>query len=283
MHIVPGDPFQDEQGVPKEVLEAIRHKYGLDQPILVQYGQYLQRLISGDLGVSLRYPSESVAKIIIQGFPISIRLGLQALLIALPLGIFFGTLSAYRSTRWYDITVTGASTLGLSIPNFVIAATLQLIFALKLNLFPVARWEGFSYTILPSIALAIGPMCGITRMMRASMLDTLSKDWVTTARMKGLPEWKIILVHIIPNAILPVLHYMGPTTANLLVGSFVIERVFSIPGLGQWFVLGVMSRDYPVISGLTLFYSVILYLVHSGIETVTNIFNKRLSTREDAR
>jgi len=283
MHIVPGDPLQEEQGVPKEVMASLRHKYGLDKPIMVQYATYIGRVMHGDLGSSLRFPSESVTKIISNSFPVSMHLGLQALALALTFGVIFGAWSAYRSNRSVDVGMTMVATLGVSVPSFVIAASLQLIFALYWQLFPVARWDSLAHTILPSIALSIGPTCGIMRIMRASMLDMLSKEWVTMARMKGISEYRVLLVHIIPNALLPVLHYMGPITANLLTGSFVIERVFCIPGLGQWFVLGVMSRDYPLIAGLTLFYSIVLYLIHSFIDLITAAFNKRLSYNEGGR
>jgi oligopeptide transport system permease protein len=283
MHILPGDPFQEEQGAPEEVMAAVRHKWGLDRSLPVQYACYLKELMHGNLGNSMRYPSETVVGIICNGFPISIYLGCQALLIAIPLGITLGTFSASRANRSFDIGITVTSTLGVSVPSFVVAAILQLIFALYIPLFPVARWGTFSHTILPSLALALGPACGITRMMRASVLDTLTKEYVTIARMKGLPEWRVLLFHVIPNAILPIIHYLGPTTANLLVGSFVVERVFGIPGLGQWFVNGVMTRDYPVIAGLTLFYSLILFSVHSVIDIITVMFNCRLSQQEGAR
>lgn len=283
MHAVPGDPFQDEQGVPEEVMVAVRHKWGLDRPLPVQYMCYLKELLHGNLGQSMRYPSESVAGIIANGFSVSILLGLQALCIAIPLGIALGTLSAWRANQKFDVTVTVVSTLGVSVPSFVVAAILQLLFALYIPLFPVARWGTFSHTILPSLALALGPTCGIARLMRSSVLDVLTRDWVVTARMKGLPEWKVLLFHVIPNAILPIIHYIGPTTANLLVGSFVVERVFAIPGLGQWFVNGVMTRDYPVITGLTLFYSCILFSVHSGVDIVTALLNARTVQQECAR
>ena len=283
MHILPGDPFLEEQGVPEEVLAAIHHKWGLDRSIPYQYFCYLGQLLHGNLGNSMRYPSETVMGIIGNGFPISIYLGCQALLIAIPLGIALGSLSALHANGRLDIGVTVVSTLGFSVPSFVVAATLQLLFALYIPLFPVARWGTISHTILPSLALSLGPTCGIIRMMRASVLDTLTKDYVIIARMKGLPEWKVLLFHVIPNAILPIIHYLGPTTANLLVGSFVVERVFGIPGLGQWFVNGVMTRDYPVIAGLTLFYSLILFFVHSVTDLITVLFDSRLSQKECAR
>ena len=283
MHSVPGDPFQDEQGVPEEVMVIIRHRWGLDRPVYIQYFCYLNQLLHGNLGNSMRYPSESVVGIISNGFQVSIYLGIQALAIAVPLGIAFGTLSARMANRQFDMAATVVSTLGVSVPSFVIAAVLQLFFALYVPLFPVARWGTFSHTVLPSIALAIGPTCGITRMMRASVLDALTRDWIVVARMKGLPEWRVLLFHVIPNAIIPIIHYLGPTTANLLVGSFVVERVFGIPGLGQWFVNGVMTRDYPVIAGLTLFYSLVLFSVHFFIDVITSLCNARVSQREGAR
>jgi oligopeptide transport system permease protein len=283
MHVIPGDPFQDEQGVPEEVMEVIRHKWGLDKPIHEQYASYVSQLVHGDFGSSMRYPSETVLGIISNGFPTSLRLGLQSLVLAFPLGILLGTYSACSANKRFDVFTTAGSTLGISVPSFVFASLLQLFFALHFPLFPVARWGTFLHTVLPSLALALGPTCAITRMMRASTLDVLTKDWVITARMKGLPEWRVTMFHIIPNAILPIFHYLGPITANLLVGSFVVERVFGIPGLGQWFVNGVMTRDYPVISGLALFYSLILFSVHSVIELITVAFDTRLSEGERAK
>jgi oligopeptide transport system permease protein len=280
MHVLPGDPFQDEQGIPEEILTSLRHQWGLDQPLHVQFFCYLKQLLHGNLGYSMRYPSEPVAKIIISGIPISIYLGLQALCIALPLGICLGTLSAKYANRSFDIITTLISTLGICIPSFVLAALLQLVFALYIPILPVARWGSFSHTILPSIALATGPICSITRLMRASVMDALTQDFITTARMKGLSELRVFLVHVIPNAFLPVLHYLGPTTANLLVGSFVVERVFGIPGLGQWFVNGVMARDYPIIGGLTLFYSIILFSIHFFIDCITAFIDGRMAPRE---
>ncbi len=280
MHVLPGDPFQEEQGVPEEILKSIRHQWGLDQPLHVQFFCYLKQLLQGNLGFSMRYPSEPVAKIILSGIPISIYLGLQALCIALPLGICLGSLSARNANRKFDIITTVLSTLGICIPSFVIAALLQLIFALYIPIFPVARWGTLSHTILPSIALAIGPTCSITRLMRASVMDALTQDYVITARMKGLSETRVFLVHIIPNAFLPILQYLGPTTTNLLVGSFVVERIFGIPGLGQWFVNGVMARDYPIIGGLTLFYSLVLFSVHFLIDCITVLIDSRMAPGE---
>ena len=283
MHVIPGDPFQDEQGVPEEVMQTIRHNWGLDKPLWAQYLLHLDQLLHADLGPSMRYPSESVVKIITNGFPISFQLGIQALAIALPLGTLLGILSARYANSRFDVAATIGSTLGVSVPSFVVASLLQLFFSLYIPLFPVARWGTISHTVLPTLSLALGPTCVITRMVRSSSMDILTREWVVIARMKGLPEWRVLTSHVLPNAILPILHYMGPITANLLVGSFVVERVFGIPGLGQWFVNGVMTRDYSVISGLTLFYSFILFFVHAVIELFTTTLHRRLSEGERAR
>ena len=276
---MPGDPFQEEQGLPTEVMQALRHKWGLDQPLYKQYFAYINQVFHGDLGTSLRYPSESVIKIIVRGFPISFVLGLQALCIALPLGALLGALSATYANKRLDVATTLCATLGISMPSFVVAATLQLVLATLLPIFPVARGGNFFHLILPSLALALGPTCSIMRLMRANTLDILSKEWVVTARMKGLSEKNVLLYHVAPNAMLPVFHYIGPTIANLLVGSFVVERVFSLPGLGQWFVNGVITRDYTVISGLTLFYSLVLFSVNCFINIITVFFDPRMSAK----
>lgn len=271
----PGDPFMDEQGVPPELLEAMKKSHGLDQPILVQFGHYLVRVMHGDLGSSIRISGDSVTEIIARGFPISCQLGLEALLIALPIGTLVGLLSAYSNQRKSSALSSLYLTIGISIPTFVAAALFQHIFSILIPIFPVARWDSFWHTILPSLSLALVPTTSIARIIRTSTLEVMNKDFVAFARARGLPERKIALLYIFPNALLPCLQYLGPTLTNLLFGSFAVERVFGIPGLGQWYITAIMTRDYPVIAGLTAFYSILLF----SIGTIIRLLIVKLDTR----
>ncbi len=294
MHAIPGDPFQDEQGIPEEVIVQLKRRWGLDRPIYEQYFSYLDRIFHGDLGTSLRYPSQTVFDILKNGFPISALLGLQAMGIALPCGLCLGILwgknlvkgmnsrglthprKRYRhSAQYIDGGFSTLSTICISTPNFVIAALLQLIFSIWIPLFPVARWGTIAHMVLPTLSLAIGPIAMITRVSKAKTIDIMNQEWVTMARMKGLSEGRIIRSHVLPHVVIPVLSYLGPVLTNLLVGSFAIERVYGIPGLGQWFVNSILTRDYPVIAGLTLFYSCVLFSCHVAIDLIIRLIDGR--------
>ncbi len=275
--IVPGDPFLEEQTHSIEARQLLRKQYGLDLPIWEQYTSYWKELICMNLGYSLKYPAQKVTDIIRDGFPKSLLLGLEALLISIPCGMIFGTVLALYSRTSNSFLFCLFSILGISLPSFVLASTLQYFFALKLSLFPVARWGTFSHTVLPSFALSIAPMFVITRLLHSSILEVLKEPFVMCAKMKGLSTKRILVVHVWKNAILPLVGYLGPLTTNILLGSFAIERVFGIPGLGQWFVNGIMNRDYPVIGALTLFYSSFLLLNHLFFDILSFALNPRLS------
>lgn len=258
MKLAPGDPFSEEQALRRDMHEALRQQYGLQRSWFVQYRDYLVDLTHGKLGYSFKYPGRGVNSIIQEGFPISARLGLQAFCMAILFGISLGTLSAFKSHSWQDRSIFILTTAGISIPSFILAALLQYCLAIYFPLFPVARWGTFTQTILPSLALSAAPMAFITRLTRTGLIEVLQTDYIKLARAKGLPLTIWLWRHALRNALLPVLSYIGPLLANVLVGSFVIEKIFSIPGLGQWFVNSVANRDYPLIMGLTLFYSLIL-------------------------
>lgn len=261
MKLLPGDPFQEEQSLPKEIYESLKTHYGLDKPWTTQYATYIKSVLQGDLGPSYKYKDRTVNSLIVENFPVSALLGLEALFIALTLGILFGSIGALKENQWQDYTILLLTTLGISIPSFILASLLQYFLAIKIHLFPLARWESFSHTILPAISLAALPTAFITKLMRSGMIDVLKSDYIKAAKAKGLPMLKILYRHTLRNAFLPVLTYLGQLTANILVGSFVIEKIFSVPGLGQWFVNSVINRDYTVIMGLTIFYSAILLLL----------------------
>lgn len=278
--IVPGDPFLEEQSHDTTARDLLRKQNGLDLPLWQQYALYWKELLQMNLGYSLKYPAQKVTNIISDGFPKSLLLGLEALAISLPLGMILGTLFALYSRSSNSFIFCFFSILGISLPSFVLASSLQYIFALKLSLFPVARWGTFSHTILPACALAIGPTFVITRLLHSSILEVLQEPFVMCSKMKGLSTKRILVVHVWKNAILPLVGYLGPLTTNILLGSFAIERVFGIPGLGQWFVCGIMNRDYPVIGTLTLFYSAFLLMNHFFFDLLSFFLNPRLTLRE---
>jgi oligopeptide transport system permease protein len=258
MKALPGDPFTQDRALPKEVMEALYEHYKLNDPLFVQYGNYLKQVMQGDLGPSFKYKTRSVNSIIAAGFPISATLGLEALFLALSVGVFLGTIAAIHHNRWQDFTAMLIAILGISIPSFILAAFLQYIFAIKLDLLPVARWGTFAQSILPAISLAAMPAAVIARLTRTNMIEVLKLDYIKTAKAKGLSKWRVIVFHAWKAGLLPVATYLSVLLANVLTGSFIIEKIFGIPGLGGWFINSITNRDYTVIMGVTIFYSVIL-------------------------
>lgn len=258
MKVVPGDPFAQEAALPPEIHKALMEHYGLNDPWYVQYVRYLNSILHWDLGPSFKYKGRSVNAIIKEGFPISAALGLEALFLSIAAGVTLGTIAALKQNRWQDYTAMIVAVLGISVPSFILATGLQYVFALKLGWFPVARWGGFMHSVLPAIALAALPTAFIARLTRSNMLEVMHQDYIKTARAKGLSQPVIVFRHALRNALLPVVTYLGQLTVNIMVGSFIIERIFGIPGLGQWFVTSVSNRDYTVIMGTTVFYSIIL-------------------------
>lgn len=254
----------------------LRSYYGLDDPISVQYMRYIKSVFSFDFGPSLKYPSRSVTDIIIDGFPISALIGFEALFFALPIGMLFGSLAAIYHHKIQDTCIGLGAAIGVSIPSFVMATGLQFLFAIVFPIFPIARWGTSMHTILPALSLSIGPACIIARLLRASTLEVLHKQYIHTAYCKGLSQIRVLRSHVWKNSILPILSYLGPLTTNVLLGSFIVEKVFAIPGLGQWFVNGVLNRDYPVIGGLTLFYSMVLLCNHTVIDFLLTVVDPRI-------
>ena len=258
LKLAPGDPFAQEQAVPQEILRSMRVHYGLDSPWYIQYGCYLKGIIKLDLGPSFKYEGRSVNAIIAEGAPISLILGLEALIIALVCGFILGTFSAVKRGSALDRLAMILATLGISVPSFILATLLQYLLAIKWGVFPVARWGSFAQSILPAIALSALPTAFISRLLRASMIEVLAQDYILTAKSKGFKFIYILIRHVFKNSILTVITYLAPLCSSILTGSFVIEKIFGIPGLGSWFVSSILNRDYTVIMGLTLFYSAIL-------------------------
>ncbi|WP_153731904.1 ABC transporter permease [Sporosarcina obsidiansis] len=277
MKCIPGDPFaSDSRALPEEVLQNVRAKYNLDKPVPVQYALYMKDMLSFDLGVSLNSETRTVNEIIKQGAPVSAIIGLQAMIIAAIFGVILGSVSALNHRKFIDYFATTIAIIGISIPNFILAPFLIKYFAVDMPLFPVARWGTWMHSVLPSIALAVTPLAIIARFMRSSMLEVLKQDYIMTANSKGLSKYKIVWSHGIRNAILPVVSFIGPLFASLITGTFVIEQIFAIPGIGRYFVESVFNRDYPVIMGTTIFFSAVLVFVLFIIDMSYRLIDPRI-------
>lgn len=260
MKLIPGDPFTNPQGVPREIVAAMHEHYGFNDPLLVQYGRYLVSAAHGDLGPSFKYKDRKVSDIIKAHFPVSARLGLQALVMSLVFGITCGWLSAVYCGRKLDTAFMLLATILISVPSFLLAAFMQYLFAIKLGWLPIARWGSFAQTVLPSIALSALPTAFIARLTRSSLLDVMGQNYIKTAIAKGMSRTQVVLRHALPNALLPVISFLGFDIMTILSGSFIIEKIYGVPGIGQSMVLAVTNRDYTVIMGLTIFYSAIFLI-----------------------
>lgn len=277
MHLIPGDPFIGEQNIPKELYESLKNSYGLNKPLYIQYGIFLKKLCLADLGESIVYPGRKVTSFIQNGFWISFHLGLQALFLSTFLGITFGSIASLYKENWQDKMIMILSTLLISTPTFVLASLLQLTFSMKLRLFPVALWDSFSHTILPTIALASVPTAFITKLVKEALSDVLKQDYILLAKAKGLSTFHIMTKHALRNAILPVVAYLGPLSAQILTGTLMVERIFAIPGLGAWLISSIGSRDYPMIVGLTLFFSIFLLISNILVDLLYRRIDPRIS------
>lgn len=245
--------------MPESVRENLNRYYNLDKPKIVQYGLYLKSVvIDMDFGPSLKSSTLTVNDYISKGFPVSFHLGIQSLIIAISFGLILGIIASLNRNRWPDYIAMILAIIGVSVPSFILATILINYFAVEWRLLPVATWKSWAHTILPSISLAMLPMAYIARLMRSSMLEVMGQDYILTATAKGLSKSTIVIKHAIRNAILPVVTVIGIIAANLVTGSFIVESIFGIPGMGDMFVNGIFNRDYPVILGSTIFYSAIL-------------------------
>ena len=280
MHAIPGGPFTTEKKLPPQVKASIEAKYHLDDPVWKQYGDYLGGVITGDLGPSYKYEGRSVNDIISDAFPISAQLGLLSLMVAVAGGIAAGAISAMRPYGIVDYAVTILSTIGISVPTFIIGAVLVYVVGFELGWFPVALWRGPSYMVLPVLTLAAQPMAFIARLTRSGLLDVYQQEYIRTARAKGLSSWTILTRHALGNAILPVITYLGPLAASLLTGSFIVETIFAIPGLGQYFVTSIYNRDYTVILGITIFYSALVVFLNILVDMIYPLIDPRVTTEE---
>ena len=264
MRLAPGGPFTNERALPPEIEQKINEAYDLDKPIIHQFGLYLSKTLKGDLGPSYKYKDFTVNELIASGFPVSITLGLLALILSLSLGCLLGIIAAIKKNTAIDYAVMGVSLVGICVPSFVLAPILSLIFGLYLGLLPISGWgNGNIYNlILPVISLSLPQIAIISRMMRASTIEVLNSDFIKTAKSKGLSKNRIIRKHVIRASILPIIDYLAPATAGLMTGSIIIEQIFGLPGIGRYFVVGALQRDYTLVSGVMILYaSLLMFLI----------------------
>ena len=276
LRLAPGGPFLSERAIPPEIQANLQAKYGLDQPLWVQYGRYMQNLLRLDLGPSYKYPERTVNEIIADGFPVSLQLGLAALAFALLVGIPAGVVSAVKHRSLVDHLTMAVVLLGISIPSFVLGPLLIFIFSLTLYWFPPALWGTPQQMVLPAVTLGMIYSVYIARLTRTEMLEVLGQDYIRTARAKGLSEFRVLRKHALNGALLPVVSFLGPAVANLVTGSIVVEKIFAVPGLGRYFVESAFSRDYTTVMGTVLFYAVLLILANLAVDVLYRFLDPRL-------
>lgn len=277
MHAIPGGPFTQEKKLPPAVMATVEARYHLDEPLWSQYVDYVCHAAVLDLGPSYKYPGKTVNDIIAETFPVSAQLGLISLFLAIGTGVLAGMTAAWYKNTWIDYTMMVGATLGVSVPSFILAAVLIQLFAFTWPILPAALWKGPAYVILPALALAAQPTAFIMRLTRSSLLDALGQDYIRTARSRGIGTRPLICHHALRNALLPVVSYIGPLAAALMTGSFIVETIFAIPGLGRHFVTSIYNRDYTVILGITIFYSFLIMMMNLLIDVIYPLLDPRIT------
>lgn len=281
MHMMPGDPFIGAKAIAPETKAALYAKYGLDKPLFTQFILYIANIFHGDFGISMT-DKRPVAEMISQAFPVSLELGIRSLIFAFIIGLLLGVVAAVHRGKAGDTIAMLLALIGVSVPSFIIGALLQYFLGLQLMqatgvpVFAVIGWDGENSKILPAFALAFGSMATISRLMRTSMLDVLGQDYIKTAKAKGLSRSQIVWKHAVRNAIMPVVTVMGPLVAAVLTGAFVVETIFTIPGLGKYFVVSVQSNDYTMITGTTLFYGAFLVFANLIVDIIYGLIDPRV-------
>jgi len=276
MHTIPGSPFDEERTSNPTIQANLEKFYKLDEPMHIQYLYYLKSIVTFDFGPSIKKPNESVNELLARGFPISFELGMVTILVALLSGVTLGTFAALRHNGIIDYSAMTFAVVGISVPNFVLATLLIQQIAVNLEWLPPATWSSPLHMILPTLALATGPTAIIARLTRSSMLEVLTQDYIKMARAKGLSPVRIVVRHALRNALMPVVTIMGTMLAGILTGTFVIERIFAIPGMGKYFVESINNRDYPVIMGSTVFYSAFLVFMLFLVDIVYGFLDPRI-------
>ena len=276
MRLAPGGPFQSEKAIPAQIQANLQAKYGLDKPLVVQYAHYLRNLLHFDFGPSYKYPERTVNQMIKEGFPVSLKLGLAALLFALLLGVPAGVVSAVYHRGFVDHFTMALVLVGISVPSFVLGPLLILVFSLTLYWFPPALWGSPSQIVLPAISLGSIYAVYIARLTRAEMLEVLRQDYIRTARAKGMSGFRVLWKHALRGSLLPVVSFLGPAFADLVTGSIVVEKVFAIPGLGRYFVDSAFNRDYTMVMGTVLFYAVLLIAANLLVDVGYHFMDPRI-------
>ena len=276
MHAIPGDPFISEARISPQALDNLRRFYSLDQPLPVQYVRYLSNLVRLDLGRSIRSEVRDINRIVADGLPVSALLGFEALLLAVVGGVSLGVLAALGHNRFLDHLSIGLAIVGISVPSFILATLLIAVFAVRLGLLPVATWGTWQHTVMPAVSLALAPLAYLARLTRSSMLEELAQDYVKAAVARGLPRIRVVLGYALRNALLPVITVLGPISAGVLTGSFIIENIFGIPGIGKIFVLSISDRDYPLILSGAVIYSGMLLLANFLVDVAYSVVDPRI-------
>ncbi len=276
MHSIPGGPFANDRPVPEEVEAALNEKYNLDAPLHEQFIDYILGVMQGDFGPSYKYTGRSVNDFIADGFPVSAKLGGITIIFVLLASIPMGILAAVKNGKWQDMAIMALATIGVTIPSFVIASVLSYIFSFQLGWLPVFGLDTAAGYVLPVIALGGYSVSYLSRLMRSNLLEVMGQDYIRTARAKGLAEIQVIVKHALRNALIPIITVLGPTVASLMTGSFVVEKIFSIPGLGSFFVNSVAERDYTTIMGVTIFYAAFLMAMVIVVDVFYCIVDPRI-------
>lgn len=282
MQLLPGTPFTNPEKLSAEQLHQMNEKYGLNQPVAIQYLDYIKGLATGDLGISYQYEGRSVNEILSNRIGPSALIGFQALVIGSIIGLVLGIIAALNHNSFLDYGSVTIAVLGMSIPSFVFAALMQYFIGVKLEWLPAALWEGYEYTVMPSLALSVTVIATVARFFRTEMLEVLGQDYIVTARAKGLSEKAVVFKHIIRNAIIPVITILGPLTVAIMTGTLVIEKIFSVPGLGEQFTKSILVNDYSVIMGVTLMYSALFIGIVFIVDILYGIIDPRISIKGGA-
>lgn len=285
MHSIPGDPLAHmAKNLPEQIKQNYYQKYGLDQPVIVQYGKFMKNLVTkGDLGESLRYPGRSVTETVLTNAKVSGRLGFQAIAIGITIGITLGVIAALNRNRWPDYLVMFIAILGITVPVFIIAALLQYTLSVKFELLPTTGWGKFKHTILPTIAMCFGSIATYGRYMRSNVLEVLNQDYILTAQAKGVSPFNVVRKHVLRNAILPAITILGPQIAGIFTGSFVIERIFGIPGLGSYYITSINDRDYTMIIGTTVFYAALFVVAQLAVDLLYGVADPRIRVSKNSK
>ncbi len=276
MHSVPGGPWDRDKKLAPQVVENLNRKYGLDKPLWQQYASFLGNAAQGDLGVSFIYQDRKVTDVIREGFPVTATLAVSAILIAIAIGIPLGVLAALRQNSWVDYLCLFFATIGASVPNFVMGIVLIIVLSVGLHLLPTGGWGSWQKVIMPALALGFYPAALLARMTRASMIEAIRQDYVRTARAKGLVENVVLWRHIFKNALIPVVTVLGPWVAILITGSFIVESIFAVPGIGKFYIQGIFARDYGLLMGTTLFYAVVIAVANLSVDILYAFIDPRI-------